>query len=204
MGLAFAGTELLNPRTSAAEAYRMNMETTHQQAVYQLQEQLSTAKTKAEIREIERQQGLLEAQYQHDIQALSQDLAHQDLAFRTWMTVLTLIASVLAITLFISTIIWVSSQALVHVRSTPPKEEPITKSIPPVEKRIPALAEREPYDPLDPKEILYANRLNERLQEITAIREDPDEAELLAARLRALMNTTSISSEKYGKRPLAG
>jgi len=96
IGLAFAGTDLLNPRTAAAKANRMNIDAQHQQAMYELEERLSTAQTEAEVKEIQRQEALLDAQYQHDIQALSQDLAHQDLAFRTWMTVFTIFAGAIA------------------------------------------------------------------------------------------------------------
>jgi hypothetical protein len=195
MGLAFAGTDLLNPHTAAAEANRVNIEAAHQQAVYELQERLSAAQTEAEIREIQRQQGLLDAQYQHNIQVLSQDLAHQDLAFRTWMTVLTIIGSALALTLFISTIIWVGSRAVVHIRSVPLKEELMKQSVPTVEMGIPNLSEREPYDPLDPKSILYANRLNQRLKELEAKHGSLSKEELLAARMKALSNHANIDTK---------
>ena len=191
----------LNPEIAAAEASLINIEAAHQSATYELQERLSTAQTEAEIQAIQREQNLLDAQYQHDIQALGQDLAHKDLAFRTAMTALTIIVGAFAFTLAAASIIWVITRAVVYIRSIPSKEEPMRKSIPVIEKRIPNVAERAPYDALDRNQILFANRLDERMREITAERE---ESELLAARLKALSNREKMSSEEYKKRPLAG
>jgi len=203
IGLAFAGTDLLNPRTAAAKANRMNIDAQHQQAMYELEERLSTAQTEAEVKEIQRQEALLDAQYQHDIQALSQDLAHQDLAFRTWMTVFTIFAGAIALTLFISVTTWMGSRAWAYIQSIPQKEERMPKFIPPIEKKIPNLPERESYEPLDQMQILFANRLNERLQEIAVEREGRKEAELLAKRIQYILRPARMSSEEYNKLPLA-
>ena len=78
----------------------------------------------------------------------------------------------------------------------------MTRFVPPVEKRIPSLAEREPYDALDPKQILFASRLDERLQEIAAERGHRDDAQLLVARMRAISDPAKMSSEQYRKSPL--
>lgn len=109
----------LNSDIAAAEANRINIENTYQQATYELQQQLAQAQTEAEIREIQRQQALLEAQYQHDIMMLEQDLARRETAFRTWMTALTIIAWAFALALILSTTIWAGSKAIVVVRSIP-------------------------------------------------------------------------------------
>lgn len=204
MGLAFAGTDLFNPHTAAAEANRMHIDAQHRQAMYQLDEQLAAVQTDAEIREIQRQQEMLDAQYQHDIQALSQDLAHRDLAFRTWMTVLTILASAFALVFLIGSTILVVSKARVYVHSNLSKEIPMADAVPSVEQWIPNLPEREPYDALDPKQILFETRLNERMQEIAAMREEQKEAELLAARMKHLSDPAKMSSAEYNKRPLAG
>jgi len=193
-----------NPKIAAAQADRINIDTQHQQALNQLDERRLAAQTDAEINEIQRQQALLDAQYRRDIQQLSQDLAHQDLAFRTWMTVFTIISGAFALTLFFVTIIWFGSRALVYVRTNLPKEEQMAKTVLQIEKRIPNLAERESYEPLDPKQVHFTNRLNERLQEIATERESRDNAELLAARMRSLLDPAKMSSEEYRKHPLAG
>ncbi len=194
----------LNSDIAAAQADRISIENTYQQQTYELQIRLATAKTEAEIREIERQQALLDAQYQHDIQALSQDLAHRDLAFRTWMTVIPILAGAFALTLLLSTTIWVGSRARVYVQSNLPKEVPMAKYVPPVKQWIPNLPERQPYDALDPKQVLFENRLNERLQEIAAEHEKQKEAELLAARMKYFTDPVKMSGDKRNKLPLAG
>lgn len=202
MGLAFAGTDLFNPKTAAAAANRIDVDTQHQQAMYQLDEQLAAAKTEADIKEIERQQALLDAQYQHNIQVLNQDLAHQDLAFRTWMTVLTILAGAFALTFLLGTTIWVGSKAWVHVQSNPPEEVPMAKHIPPVEQGIPNLPDRESYNPwTDPN---YRRRMktaakNQERKE----REEQMEAELMAARIKYISDPTKISTEEYNQLPLA-
>ena len=204
MGLAFAGTELFNPHTAAAEANRMTIEAQHQQAIYQLDEQVAAAKTDAEIKEIQRQQSLLDAQYQHDIQALNQDLVHQDLAFRTGMIILTIIGSAFSLTLLLCTTIWIGSKAWVRVQVAPVKDVPMAKFVPSVEQWIPNLPEREPYDALDPKQVLFEKRLNERLQEIAAERDEVMDAELMAARIKSISDPGKMSGEKRSKLPLAG
>ncbi|MFZ5885619.1 MAG: hypothetical protein ACOYYI_17770 [Chloroflexota bacterium] len=193
----------LNSDIAAAEAERIHIENAYHQETYNLQIRLAAAKTEAEIKEIQRQQALLDAQYQHDIQALSQDLAHRDLAFRTWMTVLTILAGAFALTLLLTTTIWVGSRARVYVQSNLPKEVPMAKIVPPVAQRIPNLPEREPYDPwADPN---YRRRMKTaaKNQEQKA-REEQKEAELLAARMTYFSDPAKVSHDQYGGLSQAG
>jgi hypothetical protein len=204
LGLAMAGIDLLNPHTAAAEADRIGVETAHQQAVYQLQEQRETAKTEAQIREIERQQTLLDAQYQHDIQVLSQNLAHREMGFKIWMAVIAMLGGAIAATVFVGSTILIGSRALVYVRSSasnekPIEERPMTNRVPPPETKVPI---RESYDPLGATAILYEKRINERLQEISQQEEkELDDEALLEARMRAAVNPARMSSQEYRKRP---
>lgn len=188
----------LNSDIAAAQANRINIENAHQQATYELQERLSVAKTEAEIKEIQRQQGLLDAQYAHDIQALNQDLAHKDLAFKTWMTVFTIFGGAFALMLFISTTIWVGSKAWVYIQSAPLKEVPMSKFVPPVKKKIPNLPEREPYDPWNSPNYRRQKRVAAQQEE----RKEREEMKALAARMKALINPAKMSSQEYKKRPL--
>lgn len=193
----------LNSDIAAAEAERIHIENAYQQETYNLQIRLAAAKTEAEIKEIQRQQALLDAQYQHDIQALSQDLAHRDLAFRTWMTVLTILAGAFALTLLLSTTIWIGARARVYVQSNLPNEVPMAKNVPPVAQRIPNLPEREPYDPwADPN---YRRRMKTaaKNQEQKA-REEQKEAELLAARMTYFSDPAKVSHDQYGGLSQAG
>ncbi len=200
LGLAFAGTDLFNPQTAAAEANRLYIDAQHQQAMNQLQERLATAETEAELREIQRQQALLDAQHQRDILLLAQEPAQRDAAFRTRMFILALIGGALAITLSVISILWVGSRVWVDIRSTPPKETPMAKAIPTIEKKI---SVRESYDPLEARAILYGKRLDERLQELANEYAEPSEDELLAARMKALARDTNPGRGVYKKRPLA-
>jgi hypothetical protein len=193
-----------NRDIAAAEAERIHVENAYQQETYNLQIRLATAKTEAAIRETQRQQALLDAKYAHDIQALSQDLVHRDLAFRTWMTALTILAGAFALSLLLTTTIWVGSRARVYVQSNLPKEVPMAKYVPQVKQWIPNLPERQPYDAFDPKQVLFENRLNERLQEIAAEHEKQKEAELLAARMKYVTDPAKMSGDKRNKLPLAG
>lgn len=184
----------LNPGIAAAQADRISIENAHQQATYELKEHLETAKTEAEIKEIERQQTLLDAQYRHDIQALNQDLAHQDLAFRTWMNVLTILAGAFALTLLLGTTIWVGSKAWVYIQSNSRKEEVMAKVAPTMEKRIPNLPEREPYDPW--------NDPNYRRQKRVAAQDQ--ERKEREARMKYVSDPAKMSGDKRNKLPLAG
>lgn len=204
LGTNFKDATWLNSDIAAAQADRIRIENAYQQETYNLQISLAAAAAEAEIKEIQRQQALLDAKYAHDIEALKQDLAHRDLAFRTWMTMLTILASAFALSLLLSTTIWVGSRARVYVRSNLPKEVPMAKYVPQVEQWIPNLPERQPYDALDPKQVLFENRLNERLQEIAAEHEKQKEAELLVARMKYITDPAKMSGDKRNKLPLAG
>jgi len=193
----------LNSDIAAAQANRIQIDNAHQQATYELQERLAAAQTEAEIKQIQREQSLLDAQYAHDIQALNQDLAHNDFAFRTWMTVLTILAGAFAVTLFISTTIWVGSKAWVYVQSTPPKEVPMAKYVPSIEQRIPNLPERESYDPWADSNYRRRMKTAAKNQERKE-REEQKEAELLAVRITNISDPAKMSGDKRNKLPLAG
>jgi hypothetical protein len=189
-----------NPKIAAAEANRINIETAHQQATYELQERLANAQTEADIQAIQRDQNLLDAQYTHDIQALTQDLEHREIAFKTWVTFLNFAGSALSLAIVISMILWAGSKALVNVRSIPPREKPTHTFIPPIEKTIHPLPEREPYEPLESPQRRYERRLAERQQEITAQKEFNE----MIVRMKAVLDPAQMSKEEYNKHPLAG
>jgi len=199
LGANLKDAKWINPNIANAEAHRIQVESAHQQATYEVQERLAAAQTEAEIKEIQRQQALLDAQYQHDIQALNQDLAHQDLAFRTRMTILTILASAFALLLFVVTVIWAGSRTWVYI-SNSRKENTMAKPTPPVTKWISNLPERQPYDPwADPE---Y------RSQQIAAARDqerkDREENKTITARIRGISNIEQVSKNEYNNLPLAG
>ena len=146
IGVNIKGAKWLNREIASAEANRINIENAHQQATYELQERLANAQTEAEIQDIQRKQKLLDAQYTHDIQALTQDLEHRETAFKTWMNVLTFLGGALSIAIVSSTVLWFGSKAIATVRTATPNAESSSASIPPI-KTIQPLPERGFYDP---------------------------------------------------------
>ncbi len=165
LGTNFKDATWFNPAIADAKADRIRIESAHQQATYELQERLVAAQTDADIREIQRQQALVDARFQHEIQLLNQDILHKELAFRTWITVLQMFAIAVALTLSLSTVIWVGSRAHVYAKSVLQKGENKMKGIPPVEMKIPNLTEREPYDPWHKEEYRRAKIKEARYRE---------------------------------------
>jgi hypothetical protein len=191
----------LNPDIAAAQARQINIENAHQQATYALQERLATAQTEAEIQQIQREQGLLDAQYQHDIQALAQDLAHREVAFKTWMAIFTILGVALGIALIVGTILWVGAKALVNVSFDPTFDKPTPKTIPPVEKTISPLPERQPYDPWTSPVYRRRKRVAARKEE----RKQRKEKVVVVARKKVPSdNSARMNKKDYHKRPLAG
>lgn len=135
-----------NPEIASAEANRINIESAHQQATYELQERLANAQTEAEIQRIQREQKLQNAQFEHDIQALTQDLEHRDMAFKAWMTVAIIVGSALSIALIVGMILWVGSKALVNIRRANAIVQSASTLIPQINP-IQSVPERDPYDP---------------------------------------------------------
>jgi hypothetical protein len=199
-GLALAGIDLLNPNTSAAEAERTNMETTHQNAVYDFQEKLLAAQTESEIHNIQRAQQIEDAKYAHDVRVLEQDIVHRDVAFKTWMTVLTVLAGALALTLLIGATIWMGSEAWVYIHDKTRKEETVSKTAIPITMRIPNLPERAPYDPWhDP-----TYRRQKRVDAQQVEQKNREDMLVLAARLKAISDAVKMSVNDYNSLPLAG
>lgn len=198
LGANLKDAKWLNSDIAEAEAQRIQVEAAHQQATYEIQERLAAAQAESEIKQIQREQLLLDAQYQHDIQTLEQDIAHSEAAFRTWMIILTIFGSALALTLCISATIWIGSRAWVYIQSNSRKEAVMAKNIPPVKKRIPNLPEREPYDP-------WGNPDYRRRYRITAQGRERKEREerMIAARMKGLTSSERVSKNEYNNLPLA-
>lgn len=198
-GLVLGG---LNPWTSPAEANRINMETTHQQAVYELEERLAAAQTESEILAIQRKQELLNAQYERDIQILAQDVVNKQRMADTVINLVIFAGVTTGIVAAIGALILAIAKAAAILRSAP-KTQPVVKpsrSIPTMQVVKP-LPERESYDPLVSPQQWYEKRLAERQQEIAAQKEFNDE---MIGRMKAVLNPALISKEEYNKRPLAG
>ena len=55
-GMAVSGADIFNPAQSAAEANRINVETDHQQAIFEQEQHLAEVQTNAQIEAIQREQ----------------------------------------------------------------------------------------------------------------------------------------------------
>ena len=76
----------------------------------------------------------------------------------------------------------------------------MAKITPEVEKRIPNLPEREPYDHWNSPDYRHQKRVVAQDEE----RKDRKEVQALAARMKALTDPVQMSRKEYYKRPLAG
>lgn len=212
VGLSVSGIDLLNPNTSAAEANLMTIEAAHKDALYKLEESKRAAQTDAELRQIQREQELLDARYEYEKQRLTQDLANRqrwtDAAIN--LAVFFGRAFGLAIVLVaLGTIIAFIVKAIASAYSAPAEQHPATLShAMPEIQMIPSVPERQSYEPLDvPQQFvedpsqLYDRRVAERFQEVI---QQKKEANLLGARMKAVKDPARMSSTEYNKRPLAG
>lgn len=198
----------LNSDIAAAQAEKTRMETTHQDALNKLQEQLATAETEAEVQKIQNQMNLENAQFEHDIQVLSQDVINRQRWTDTKINLVTFLGNAAIIVVTSALLIIAIAIAIAILRATPKAQPPAMPSQPiPEIKKIPPLPERHPYEPLDTPQPavksfqqLHDRRLVERLQELTQQREE----NVLASRMKAVMDPASISKEEYNKSPLAG
>jgi hypothetical protein len=197
MGALVSNTDLLNPNTSAAKVSQMNVETAHQQAVYQLEERLAVAKTDAEIQAIKREEIFLNAQYEHDIQILAQDLAHREIAFKTLMTALVIIGGALAVALVLGSILWVGSKALVNIRSAQLDAKSERTYLPLIKRNIHPLPERESYDPWSSPVYRYQKRMAAQQEE----RKDREKENIIS--MESFKDPSRMSAEEYNKIPRA-
>jgi quinol-cytochrome oxidoreductase complex cytochrome b subunit len=191
IGADIKNSTWFNPDIATAQAKQLQIETAHQQATYQLQERLATAQTEAEIQKIQLDQKMLDAQYEHDIQVLAQDLEHRQIAFKTWMTVLTIIGTAISIAIVAATIILTINWASHHPRSTstavsstPARPKPSVTF-----KPVTVVKEEGDDDPV--KKYWQGQR--------QLAQEKERQARQMEARMSAAINPTSMTKEQYSQ-----
>jgi hypothetical protein len=202
LGMNIKDATWLNPNIAREEARRIEIENAHKQATYELQERLTMAKTEAEIREIQRDQEKLDAQHEHDLQVLAQDIANR----QRWADFLINTAAVLSIGIgflvAISIFTLVMAKAITMVRTIPRATPvaPTLRTIPEIQK-IPSVPERSSYDPWTSPDYRRQQRDAAKQEE----RKEREEMQALADRMRSLSkNPAQMSSAEYYKHPLAG
>ena len=188
----------MNPNRSLAESEAIRIDAAHQQAVYQLQEQSAQAKTEAEIQTVQRQQKLLDAQYERDIQELQKDSARQDVAFKTWMDFLAFAGRTLSITPLLGIVLWLGPKALTTARTLPVTPKSAQTVIRPVGKTMDPLPEKTPTDPW--------NSPTYRRQSVKAARQEErnQRKNKINTPIRMYKDPARMSKDEYKKRPLAG
>lgn len=204
LGFNIKDATWLNRDIASVEAERIAIDNAHQQAMYRLAEEKAAAQSDAEIREIKRQQDLLDAQYRHDIQALEQSLAHRERAFQTLMTVLAYIAIAFALVLVIIPTLWVAARAWVYIHANLSGETPAVKNAPREVIRIKNRAVRKPQDSAARQHSLYQKRIDERLREIEDERKKQQQPDILDLRMKRFSDPAKIGRDKYGRLSLAG
>ena len=202
LGMNIKDATWLNSGIAEAEAQRIQIESAHQQASYELQERKLAAQTEAEIRQIQREQEKLDAQHAHDLQILNQDIANRQRWADFKINAVTFMGVGAGILGALSIFTLVVAKAIVMARAVPsPAPVTPTQRTLPEMRIIPPMPERQPYEPLDQPVIdlkpLYDRRVEERLQEIT-------QQNILSARMKAVIDPARMSKAEYNKRPLAG
>lgn len=204
LGMNIKDATWLNSGIAQAEAERIQVETAHQQATNELQIRRLAAQTEAEIRQIQREQEMLDAQHAHDLQVLNQDIANRQ-RWADFMinaaTILSIGSGVLA-ALSIFTLVVAKSVAMVRAV---PSVKPVviapmpTRSVQPaIAKKIPSLAERKAFEPL------AASQLDQRMSGIlNDLSDNKDDVEMVS-RMKAVVNPALVGKIKYNKSPLAG
>lgn len=203
----------LNPGIAAAQAEKTRMEVAHQQEMNKLQEQLTAAQTDAQIREIQRKQEMLDAQYEHDKQILAQDVVNKQRVADTVINLVIFVGTTTGIVATISALIIAIAKAIAILRSTPKNQPTVTPSrssstsqptlLPspslPTIQIIKPVPEREPHNLSESPVQMHERRLAERLKEINSRKNELD----MIARLKAAANPASISKEQRDNLPLA-
>jgi hypothetical protein len=131
-GLAVAGIDLFNPNTSAAEAYQKEIETKHQENLFELQEQLEQAKTEAEIAAIKSQQKNEQQRYEAELNYTEQMYTKKLAAFDRWLDVRDILLIVSGVAISGSLFVYVTVKAVnnifqpspVMVKTTNSNEKP--------------------------------------------------------------------------------
>ena len=198
IGADFKDTTWLNSSIAEAQAERIKIETEHQHATYEMEERLTAAQTEAEIQAIQRDQKMLDAKYDHDIQMLNQAAINSQRWTDTTISLVVFIGRLISVVAAIITLVIVVTKAAA-IRSSHPKPAVAAATAAHREPTIhtgKALTLREPYDP-------WTSPLFRRQKREAARKEELDQRRV-EIRVREFSDPAHISSEEYKKKPLAG
>ena len=189
----------LNSNIAEAEAERIQIESAHQQATYELQERLAAAQTEAEIQQIQREQKMLDARYEHDMKILAQDVVNRQRWTDTGVNLVIFAGGATGISAAIGIVIVAIAKTLAILRSAPRGQPDVAPSRPaPAMQTVEPLPKIKPYDPWSlptyRRQKIKAARYEERKRRKVEI----------GSRMNAFKDPTRMSKEEYNKKPLAG
>ncbi len=198
----------LNRDIAAAEAEKIQMEVAHQQKMNEMQEQLAAAETEADIQRIQREQQMLNAQHEHDMQLLALDIANRQRWNDVKINLVIFAGGALSIVTMLGGVILTIAKAIAILRSAPKSRLPAlpARALPQIQIVQPVL-QREPFEPLESPqptgetpEQLYDRRLDERMLELTQEKEN----NLLMRRMKAVADPARVSKKRYDQFPAVG
>lgn len=118
-GLSVSGVDLLNPQTATAEANRMQVDTNHQEALYQQEERLNEKEIAAQIQTIDRQQGLADAEADHTKEMLAQNARNTERLAIVWSQFLDQMGKAVSISFAGMVILLAASRAIAYIKAAP-------------------------------------------------------------------------------------
>jgi multidrug efflux pump subunit AcrA (membrane-fusion protein) len=205
LGVNIKDAKWLNPSIAKAEAERIQVEAAHQQATYEIQERLAAAQTEAEIKEIQRQQALLDAQYAAEMQKIKQDIVNRQRWADVRINLFIVAGGALSIVTTIGGLILAIAKAIAILRSAP-KSQPSARSLPEIQMIWPVSesATNEPLKTPQPSANLiqqhFEMRLNEELARVMAERKERDET---ISRMESALDPARMSKNQYNTLPHA-
>lgn len=156
----------LNSDIAAAQAEKTRMETAHQEAMNKLQEQLAMAQTNADVQKIQNQINLENAQYEHDMKILAQDIINRQRWTDAGINLVVFVGSATGISAAIGAITIAIAKAFSILRAIP-RNQPSERVLPEI-KIVRHMPERVPYEPWHNKKYREAKVKEARYNEQTA------------------------------------
>ena len=196
VGLSAAGTDLLNPNTSSAEADRVRAKTEHDSIMNRLEEQRETVKTEAEITSIQRQQEAEQKRFEAEQLYIEQLYAKKLTAYDGLMRVRDTFLLALGLSMSGSLFLFVGGKVLVMYRTVPVNLKAAQVVIPPIEKTITPMPERITSNPWTSP--VY------RSQRIEAARQEEKKQRIneTSIKMETFKDPARMSKEEYNKSPL--
>ncbi|MFZ5923373.1 MAG: hypothetical protein ACOYY3_20180 [Chloroflexota bacterium] len=181
----------LNSSIAEAEAERIQIESAHQQATYELQERLAAAQTEAEIQQIQREQKMLDARYEHDMKILAQDVVNRQRWTDAGINLVIFVGGSTGIAAAISALIVALAKAISILRTTPKGQPAVAPS-----RAIPEVQIVKPMPERHADPDYEQMRINAKQRELL-------ERGITLRRMKVACKTPHMTKEQYDRLPHA-